>query len=317
MRAIVTTLALGAAMASGLWSSALPPAASALEAEASPPVAPGPFPKAVRSPLGERVTLRAQPKRIVSIALSADEILIDLVPPERLAGITIFVDDPATSPVSARAPRTAARVTGEPEALLALEPDIVFASAYTRPEAVSLLTGAGIPVVGVGTLTTFEDVLRSVTTLGDAVGEPGRALEIVTSVRARIDAVVTRPHGRHARVLLWDGGYTYGSGTLQDDIVRLAGGVNIAAAEGLHGPSALTEEASVGFDPEVILVPSEGATPRANAPELLGGDPIWSATGAARRGDVYGVPRAWIGCVSHHAVRAVEAVAAILDGRPE
>jgi iron complex transport system substrate-binding protein len=317
VRIVVAILVLGAAIAACFWSAALPPSASAVGTEGSSPVAPGPFPKTAMSPLGERVLLREAPRRIVSIALSADEILIDLVPPERLVGITVFVDDPSTSPASGRAPRRAARVTGEPESLLALAPDIVFASNYTRPEAVSLLTGAGIPVVGIGSLTTFDAVLRSVTTLGDAVGEPERAHEIVTGVRERIDAVVARARtqGRHARILLWEGSYTYGKGTLQNEMVRLAGGVNVAAEAGLDGPSPLTEEAAVAFDPDMIVVPVEGGSVRLNAPELLGSDPIWGAVGAARRGEVYGVPRAWIGCVSHDAVRALEALADILDRR--
>jgi iron complex transport system substrate-binding protein len=317
VRIFVAILALGAAVAVSFWSAALPPSASAVGGVGSPPVAAGPFPKTARSPLGERVLLREAPRRIVSIALSADEILVDLVPAERLVGVTVFVDDPSTSPVSGRAPKQAARVTGEPESLLALAPDIVFASNYTRPEAVSLLTGAGIPVVGIGSLTTFDAVLRSVTTLGDALGEPERAGEIVAGVRARIDAVVARAasSGRRSRILLWDGSYTYGSGTLENEIVRLAGGVNVAAEAGLQGPSPLTEEASVAFDPDVIVVPVEGGGVVLNAPELLKSAPIWAAVGAARRGEVYGIPRAWLGCVSHHAVRGLEALADILEKR--
>jgi ABC-type Fe3+-hydroxamate transport system substrate-binding protein len=240
VRAVVATLALGSALATSVWSAALPPASSATRASVSSTVPPGPFPKLATDTLGNPVTLRAPARRIVSIALSADEILIDLVAPERIVGITRFVDDPATSPASARAPRTAVRVTGEPEALLALRPDIVFASAYTRPEALSLMTGAGVPVIG---------------------------------------------SGAHA------------------------------AEAGLRGPTSLTEEAAVALDPEIILVPVESEEAAKKRHDLLGSAPIWNAVGAARRGDVFGVPRMWLGSVSHYAVRGLEAVAAILDAR--
>jgi ABC-type Fe3+-hydroxamate transport system substrate-binding protein len=112
-------------------------------------------------------------------------------------------------------------------------------------------------------------------------------------------------------VLIWDGGFTYGRGTLEDEMVRLAGGENVAG--GLHGASALTEEAVVTLAPEVIIVPVPGAVIESDAPQLLGDDPIWRATDPLRRGDVHGVPRAWIGSVSLHAVRALEAIAALLD----
>jgi iron complex transport system substrate-binding protein len=272
----------------------------------------GPFPKTARSPLGTPETLRAPAERIVSIALSEDEILIDLVAPQRIVGVTTFIDDRGMSPVSDRALPSAARVTGEPEAILALRPDIVFASAYTRPEALSLLVGAGIPVVGIGSLATFDDVLRAVTTTGDAVGEPERAKAIVAAAKVRIAAVTSRPCG-HPRVLVWDGGFTDGGGTLEDEMIVLSGGVNVAAKAGIVGASSLTEEAAIALDPDVILVPMETRVVRKHAPELLGGAPIWRAVRAAARGNVFGVPRAWIGSVSHHAVRGLEAVAEIVE----
>jgi iron complex transport system substrate-binding protein len=315
VRAVVATLAVGAILASSVWSAALPPAASATRAIVSSSVPPGPFPKTATDTLGNPITLRAPAQRIVSIALSADEILIDLVPPERLVGITKFVDDPGTSPASARAPKTAVRVTGEPEALLALRPDIMFASAYTRPEALSLMTGAGIPVIGSGAHATFDDVLGAVTMIGDAVGEPEKARAVVADARRRIEAVTSRPPAPPVRALIWDGGFTYGRATLEDEILRLAGAVNVAKEAGLEGPTSLTEEAAVALDPEIILVPVESEEAATKNRDLLGGAPIWNAVGAARRGEVFGVPRKWLGCVSHHAVRALEAVAEILDRR--
>ena len=311
MRTLVTLLLLGAVLASGAWTAALPPSVVAMRASVASVVSPGPYPKTATDPLGRRIALRSQPRRIVSLTLASDEILLDLVPPERLAALTIFVDSPSNSVASALAPKGPARVVGEPESLLALEPDLIVASAYTRPDALSLLEGSGVPVIGIGSHATFDDILATVTMLGAAVGAPDRALLLVTAARSRIDAVVGRRRGRPRRVLIWDGGFTYGRGTLEDEMVRLAGGENVA--HGLEGAAALTEEAVVAFDPEVIIVPVQGAVVEQDAPRLVGDSPIWRATDALRRGDVHGVPRAWIGSVSHHAIRALEAIAVILD----
>ena len=313
VRALVMLLAIGALLASGGWAPVLPPSALAIRACVASVISPGPYPKTTIDPLGHRIELRRPPRRIVSLALSADEILIDLVAPERIAGLTVFVDNAANSVAGALAPRSAARVTGaEPESLLALTPDLVIASAYTRPEALSLVLGSDIPVIWTGSLATFDDVLGAVTMLGEAVGEPARARSLVATARARIDAIASRRRGRRRRVLLWDGGITYGRGTLEDEIVRLAGGDNVAS--GLRGAAALTEEAAIALAPEVVIVPVRGPGVERRSVRLVGGDPIWSAVEAVRRGDVHGVPRAWIGSVSHHAVLAVEALAEILDG---
>jgi iron complex transport system substrate-binding protein len=317
MRALVGILVAGALVASYAWSAALPPPPVAAGSLGVSRVGAGAYPKTLVDPLGERVVLHAPPRRIVSIALSGDEILLELVPPERLVGLTYLVDDPATTPSAVLAPPTAARVTEEsPEALLALRPDLVITAGYTRAEPIVLLEAAGVPVVGTGEHATLDDVVDAVTALGDAVGEPDRARALAASLRARIAAVAARPRSTPApRVLLWDHGYTYGVGTLADDVIRRAGGVDVASEAGMRGPVEIGEEAAVALAPDVVLVPIEDGAPRPRAPELLGEAPVWQAVDAVRRAEVYGVPRAWIGSVSHHAVRALEAVADILDGR--
>jgi iron complex transport system substrate-binding protein len=308
-------LCAGALAASSAWTAAVPPPPIADGALGTSAIAPGAYPRVLVDPLGTRVLLRAPPRRIVSVALSDDELLLELVPPERLAGITYLVDDPSTTPSHALAPPAAARVTDEnPEALLALRPDLVVSAGYTRAEAVVLLEAAGVPVLGTGGHASLDDVLAAVATLGDAVGEPERAAAFAASLRARITAVEGRAWpGRSPRVLVWEGGFTYGRGSMPDDVVRRAGGVNVASEAGLRGPASITEEAAVALAPDVVLVPVEDTAPRPHAPELLGGAPVWQAVAAVRRGDVYGVPRAWLGSVSHHAVRALEAVAAVID----
>jgi iron complex transport system substrate-binding protein len=267
------------------------------------------------SPLGQTEYVHAPPQRIVSVVLSDDEILLELVAPERLAGVTYLIDDPSTTP--SRAPASAARVTDEdPEGLLRLRPDLVVSAGYTRAEAIVLLQAAGVPVLGTGAHANLDDVLSAIGTLGDVVDEPERARALRDSLRARIDAVEGRSRRTPVpRVLVWEGGFTYGRGTMPDDLVRRAGAVDVASEAAMTGPVALTEEAAVSLAPDVILVPIEGPTPVWREPALLGDAPIWRAVDAVTRGDVYGIPRAWLGSVSHHAVRALEAVADILDAR--
>jgi iron complex transport system substrate-binding protein len=117
------------------------------------------------------------------------------------------------------------------------------------------------------------------------------------------------------RVLVWEEGYTYGRQTMVDDVVRRGGGIDVAAEAGLLGAVPLTEEAALAFAPDVILVPVTSAAVLRRAPELLGDAPVWQAVAAVQRGEVYGVPRRWIGSVSLPAVDALEAVADILGAR--
>jgi iron complex transport system substrate-binding protein len=314
MRALVGILAAGAVLASAAWTAAVPAPPVAEGSLSASTVPAGGFPKTIVDPLGARATLSAPPRRIVSIELSGDELLLGLVGPDRLVGVTPYVDDPSTTLSQPLAPRQAARVTEEdPEALLALRPDLVVTAGYTRAEAIVVLEAAHVPVLGTGAHATLDDVLAAIVVLGDAVGEPERARTWVSALHVRLNAIDARPRpARPPRVLLWEGGYTYAAGTLPDDLVRRAGGVNVATDAGLKGPVAISEEGAVALSPEVVIVPIDEAAPRWHDVALVGDAPVWGAVEAVRTRRVYGVPRAWIGSVSHHAVRALEAVADIV-----
>jgi iron complex transport system substrate-binding protein len=310
-------LAAGAILASGAWTAALPPPPVTGRGLAASTVGDGEFPKEVVDPLGHRMTLRARPRRIVSLALADDEILLALVPPDRLAGLTYLIDDRGSTPSAGLAPASAARVTEEdPEQLLALRPDLVVSAGYTHAEAIATMEATGVPVVGTGAHATLDDVLAAVRRVGQAVGQAEEARALEASLAARITAVEARGRrGRKARVLIWEDGFTYGSGTMADDVLRRAGAIDVATEAGLVGAVAVTEEAAVALAPDVVIVPTGDMTPQPRAPDLLGSAPVWRAVLAVRRGEVYGLPRAWIGSVSLPAVQALEAVADILEKR--
>jgi iron complex transport system substrate-binding protein len=314
MRGVVGALAGAAILAFTAWTAAVPPPPVADDSLRPSTVPPGAFPKVVRDPLGARAVISGPPKRIVSLELASDELLLELVEPDRIAGLTHYIDDPGTSPSHALAPRSSARLTEEePEALLALAPDLVLTTGYARAEPILLLETARVPVLCTGALASLDDVTRAITMIGNAVGEPARADALVASMRARMAAVKARAYTSPLRVLVWEGGYTYARGTMPDDLVTRAGGINVASDAGLRGPVAVTEEAAVTLRPDVIVVPSAGSAPRMREVSLVGDGRVWRAVPAVRSRRVYGVPRAWMGSVSHHAVRALEALAAVLE----
>src|SRR5262245_8763154 len=79
------------------------------------------------------------PGRLAAASLATDEMLLALLPPERLTAVSTFADDPAASNVVALARRVRHHVRGDAEQILALEPDVVFGSPYSRPDAAMLL----------------------------------------------------------------------------------------------------------------------------------------------------------------------------------
>jgi iron complex transport system substrate-binding protein len=309
-RVIAIAGLLGCGFAAGV------PASTTDEGALAATVVPsGAFPKMLVDPLGARVELRRRPRRIASISLVTDELLLALIEPSRTVGVTFLVDDASTTLLAGSVSRSIARTTEEPESLLALEPDLVLTAGYSRAETVRLLQGAGVPIVRVGRHDSVADVLDAIRLVGRAVGEEARADEMIVALERRIAGVEARAarRGRMPRVLIWEAGGSYGLGTLQDDLVRRAGGVNVAASAGLRGPVELTEEALITLAPEIIVTSVEGAAPRLSDPTLLGDAPVLREVAAVRYGRVHGLPRRTLGSASHHVVDALESLADALD----
>lgn len=273
----------------------------------------GPFPKTLVNPSGRPQTLEKPPRRIVSVVLAADEILSALVTPERLVAVSRFADNPLVSTCADRVPRSAKRIRGlDPEGIVALEPDMIFAAGYTLESAVRILVATGTPVVRFGAYNSFADIEANVRSAGAAVGAEQRAQAQIDDMRRRLRNVRARVGDLpRPRVLYYSpGGYTTGSGTLVDEKIHRAGGRNVVSEQGLSGPRHLSLDLLVALDPEVIVLPLWAPDARAEVAALVA-SPQWRHVQAARSGRVYGIDAKWLTSVSPDGVRGVEELARV------
>lgn len=225
------------------------------------------------------------PRRICSLSLAADEILAELVPPDRLACLSTFVDDPRLSNVAGRLPRSIPRLAARLEPVLATRPDLVVAAPWNDPTFLSLLGRTGIPSVVLPEADTFEEIRSAVLVLGERIGEKPRAEALVQGMdgrlrelAARLGAVKDRP-----RVLSFSHLIVAGRGTTVDALIARAGGRNAAAEIGLDGHQQLSLERILALDPDWLLL---GFDPGEDTGRLLDAYPLLRATRAAREGRV-------------------------------
>jgi len=274
--------------------------------------APGPFPKRLRGPAGEERLLPAPPRRIASTYLGADEVLAALVPPDRVVGVSAYVDDPATSNSHDVYPPSVARLRADPETIIALAPDLICVAGFTAADALRLLVGAGLNVMRWSRFDSFADVMGEIRVLGAAVGEEARAEALAGRIAALLADLEGRlARARRVRVLYYDPPtYTMGRGTLIDELLTRAGGANVADELGIVGPGQIGMETILALEPEAIITPNYAG----NEPALrsLGVDAIWRQVPAVRAGRLHEIPGAWISTVSHHAAQGLARVARVL-----
>ncbi len=104
------------------------------------------WPRTVKDMSGAAIQIGEKPQRIVALSLGFEEISLALVAPTRMAAVSTFVSEPYSN-ITGAAASIKARVTRDPETILAIHPDLVIAYHLTKPELVKQLRDAGLTVV--------------------------------------------------------------------------------------------------------------------------------------------------------------------------
>jgi iron complex transport system substrate-binding protein len=267
------------------------------------------FPVTVVDGLGTEVTIEAAPQRIVSMTLGTDELLLDLVGPERLAAVTYLAADATTSNIAGRPELAEIEAVVEPnpspEQIIALEPDLVFVASFTEATVIEQLRGAGLPVFAVSFFSSIEAMQDNILTIGEVVGEAAGAEAIVAQMDAQLAQIeqALEPAGDALPGVLYlsTGGWVAGSESTVDDIIRRAGGANVAGD--LVDWQQISEEALIELNPDVVVL-----SPYVLDEEFVG-NPAFQTMAALENGQVFAISDAYMSATSQYIVRGVEVLA--------
>jgi iron complex transport system substrate-binding protein len=128
-----------------------------------------------------------KPQRVASINLSADEVLVAILPLERPRLGHALGRRPGTSNVVGRVPPAVHRfVKADMEQLVALRPDLVVVSEYTDADFMKQLERSGLRVHRMLGLNTLAGVRGAILDLGRAVGEDEAARRLVAEYDAKL-----------------------------------------------------------------------------------------------------------------------------------
>jgi iron complex transport system substrate-binding protein len=206
--------------------------------------------------VGRKVKVKGPPQRIVSVAPSVTETLFALGLGDRLVGVSSYCQFP---PAALRKEKIGGYINPSLEKIVALRPDLVIGIAEGDLKTfVNKLASLQIPVY----ITNPKDVtgvLASMENIGRVTFSSQSAGKITRGMKERIGAVEAkvrgRPRPRVLHVLNFDPLISAGKGTFVDDLIRLAGGRNIAEKATGKYPRFSMEEV-LAQDPEVIILAS-------------------------------------------------------------
>ncbi len=203
--------------------------------------------------LGRTVSLSRPPRRIVCLAPNVTEIAFALGLGNQIVGVSQFSDFP---PQARQKPQVGRYDRPSLEKIVSFHPDLVLLGYGNPRELFASLEKAGIPAFG-SNPKSIEGIFRGIEDIANLAGVPARGQRLTTALRdrlARIKQKLASRTTRPPRVFIMvdeEPLWTAGRDTLQDEILRLAGGENIATRPSYY---PLSKETLFASKPDLILI---------------------------------------------------------------
>jgi len=241
---------------------------------------------------------------IVSLNLSADEMLLGLVSENRIAGLSGKInEDKEISNIVNRAKKFA-KVEANEEVLISLEPDLIITADWLSKKTnhLSELTGAKVYIYK--TANSYEEQKN---------GE-----KLIANMDNRLKAlqnkIAKKYKGPKPRILMYTTfGSTSGKNTTFDDMVRLINGINVISEAGINKYQDISKEKIIELNPDIIIVPiAKKYDNVAKVSKLFFEDPSLKNVKAVKNKKVYFVQYKDISATSQYMIDNIENLAKVV-----
>ena len=298
-RRLIPLLVVIAIAASACGDAATPPTTTLPAEEIARTAA---FPVIVRG-----TVLEERPERIVSLSATHTEILYAIGAGERVVATDRFSDYPETNLAKATLEYSAP----DPEAALALEPDLVLLSTQ-QADQLAQFRSLGLPVYYTELPADLEGVYANIALFGRLTGQDDAATELVAAMGGRIEAVSAAlaevAHGPRVFYELSADLYTVAPGTFVGALLGVLKADNVAAGATSPYPQ-LSAEAVIAADPEVVLLAD---AEYGESLESVRARPGWSGVSAVVSGRVQAIDPDLVNRPGPRLADGIEALARVL-----
>ena len=211
---------------------------------------------------GNDIVLPEEVNTIISMAPSTTRFLIDLGLADKIVAIdtnSLIYESELPDDV-----QQFDMMAPDNEALVALNPDIVFTSGMSNiggDDAFQSVRDAGICVADIPTSTSFEEIDKDLEFIGMAVKEEAKAQELIAAFDETVAEIkkvgdsitekktvlfmISLPSEEYPSV------YTFGKGTYLDEMITAVGAENVAGDQ--SDWISISEEEAIAMNPDVII----------------------------------------------------------------
>ncbi len=210
------------------------------------------YPMTFIDDLGNKVIISSEPQKIISLAPANTEIIFALKAEEKLIGVTTFCDYPEEAK---KIEKIGDFATPNVEKIAALKPDLILAAGGIQEGIVEKLKKLGTQVFVIDP-KNFSQLFLDLEELGKILKVEKEAKTLIKKIQSQKKAVEKRTKSL-PKVKVFFEIYsqplmTAGSDTFIDEMINLAGGINVGALAGKGFPQ-FSEEQLVKEDPDVYI----------------------------------------------------------------
>jgi ABC-type Fe3+-hydroxamate transport system substrate-binding protein len=237
---------------------------------------------------GRKVTVPDHPHRIVCLVPSVTDTAFALGAGDDVVAVSDYTKYP---PAALKKPSIGSLVKPSLETILSYHPDLVLGTEIPgSEETTAQLQAVGIPVYLVDPLG-LDGILKSVSSIGDALNRAPQAVALDADLARRIAAVKAQTAGKVApRVLMpiwYDPIITIGKHAFITEILEAAGARSVTDDLASDWPQ-ISMEALIARAPDALVLIRGGKIPL----NILQSRPGWSTLPAIKAGNIYYVSAA-------------------------
>ena len=266
---------------------------------------------------GTKLSFYEKPQRIVSLNVSVDEILLDVVDNKRIAALSAMVDDPSICSAGEKTKAVKQRVnTLNLEGILALQPDLVILPDYDL-QPIRGMRSAGLKVYVCHTPTNIKDIYGFIKEIGAVTGETQAGDKLAGDLKAKLESVRNKvtavvPEDKRLKVLcLSFTGPLAAKGTFAD-LCYYEGLRSVLEGIDIPYQSNLSEEKMLELNPDMIITPSWDYSKKGDPEKFrlkIINNPVYKNISAVKNNKVVRLHDNYLYSTSQYTVKAAEEMA--------
>ena len=258
-------------------------------------------------PAGNAIVVPGKIEKIVSLAPSITEILIEMGYADKLVAVDLQSKNIENLPEGLEYFEL---MSPDAERLAAMKPDIIYASTISignGSDVLSPLKELGISVVYIPSSDSIDGIYKDIEFIAATLQNQIEGDRIVAEMRERIEEIrslsetITDKKTVYFEISAAPYMYSFGKGVFLDEMIEIIGAENLLADQ--EGWISVSEELILSKNPQVILT---NVNYIENSVEEIKTRAGWDSVEAVKNGEIYYIDNMSSSLPNHNIVKALE-----------